>query len=302
MAVPPPGFRIAAFHDGVLEMRIQDLRSQHAALRADVAAAAALPGLRIARLAMVDMDRGWSELPGLLERVLALPISSLEIENAMLIQWSIAVTTVGRGDYVARALATLERPARIEAFALRGSLLGDAGLERLETFVAGIAQLDLAENELGDAGLATVAGWPECAPLRALRFDRNRPTARGVAAVAALRALESLELRNCRLGAASVRRLGESMPPDLTRLALGANPLGDEGAEIVAESEWSGHLERLDLSACGITDAGARLLANTPLLRAIGELDLRGNRIDDLGRKLLHDRFGERVLTGRMRS
>lgn len=304
MPATTPPFRIARFEDGVLEMRVRDLRDQIADLRKDVTGAMSLSDLRMVRLGMIDMDRGWSEMRSLLSRVLKLPAPALEIENAMVILWSTAVTSDGRGDYVARALGTLVRPAHLESFALRGSLLTNEGVERLQEFLTGIAHLDLTENDLGDAALSRIARWPGTAPsLRSLRFDQNKLTARGITALAEaeLPELATLSLRNCNLGGACVRRLLAGSLPNVTELSLGANPLGDDGAEAIAESEGAGRFERLELAACGITDAGARRLANAPQLRSIGGLDLRGNRYGDLGRKMLHDRFGERVRTGPMR-
>lgn len=302
MARSVAALRMATLDEGVLVLRVEDLAAQIRDVNADLEETARAGGAHTARLHLLNNDRGWRDLPGLVRRIFRLlRVRALHVDDALDIRFGVAAMAEPRGDHVARALGQVERPAHVEELALRSSMLTGGGFERLEPFVRGLSRLDVSGNYLEDVALRLLSTWPAAASLEALHFAGNKPTARGIHALASggdFPGLARLDLSSCKLGAASVRRLTDGALPALTELSLAKNPCGDEGAAALAEAPWSERLARLDLSACGIADAGARLLSNSPHLRSIGLLDLRGNALGDRGRKRLHDRFGVRVLIG----
>lgn len=287
----------------MLVLRVDDLRAQVREVNADLREVQGIDPVRVVRLNLLYNDTGWRELPALFTRMFRLlrGVVALHVEDALVVRFSNPVTADARGDYVARALGQVERPARVAELSLRESMMTDAGFERLEPFVAGIASLDVSGNELQDVAARLLASWgKDTASLERLRLDDNTLTSRGVQALASdadLPKLSELGLAKCGLGAASVRRLVDGGLDAVTDLSLSDNPLGDEGAGLLAEGEWCSRLERLALARCGIGDAGVREIARSPSLRSIGVLDLRENEFTDRGRKALHDRFGARVLT-----
>ena len=296
-------FRRATLEDGTLFLRVDDLRAQSRDVTADLRQAARIERLEMVKLNFLYNDSAWKDLPALFRRIFrTLPrIGGLAIADAVVVRWSNPVQADPRGDYVARALGQVERPAALTELMLVDSMLTGDGFERLEPFVAGIASLDVSGNDLHDAALRQLISWKKgTAALERLRFDDNSLTARGVHALVndgSFPRLAELGLVKCGLGAASVRRITDGSLDAITALALSRNPIGDEGARVLAESEWCSRLERLELAGCSIGDSGAKALANAPALRSIGRLDLRGNGMTDRGRKVLHDRFRDRVLT-----
>ena len=158
--------------------------------------------------------------------------------------------------------------------------------------LAGLAELWLQDNALGDGGAAALA--PALVPLSGLRvlcLAENGVGASGSNAVfAALRALEALEeLRYAgnRAGdegagalAAQLRYLRALRVLDLRR-----NRVGDEGAAALGGAlRMADALRELMLEGNVVSDAGARDLARglarAPELRA---LRLRGNHVSDHG-------------------
>lgn len=289
--------------DGVLELRVENLAARIRDVNADLREAKRLGGIHTAKLVLRDNDVGWRELPGLFRRIFRLlRVRALHVENAVSIVWSNPVQAEPRGAYVTRALLRVERPAALEELAIRSSGLSSTGFEYLEAFLPGIAILDVSDNELDGAALGRLASWAGAsASLQELRFSGNKPTARGIQALAndgRFPMLARLDLSACELGGASVRRLVEGTLPAVTDLSLAKNAFGDEGASEIGDAPWTERLARLDVSACGIGESGAHALANSPHLRSIGWLDVRGNALGDRGHKLLRDRFGDRVLVG----
>lgn len=296
--------QLGSIQDGVLELRVENLAARIRDVNGDLREAKTLGGVHTARLVLRDNDTGWRELPGLFRGILRLlPVRALHVDDAVHIVYSLVPPLKEpRGAYVARALQRVDRPAKLEELAIRSSLLSATGFEYLESFLTGIAVLDVSDNALEGDALARLASWAGAsASLQGLRFAGNRPTARGIHALAndgRFPVLARLDLSSCELGGASARRLVEGTLPAVTELSLAKNALGDEGAAAIGESPWSERLARLDVSACGIGETGAHALANSPHLRSIGWLDLRGNALGERGQKLLRDRFGDRVLVG----
>lgn len=275
---------------GVLILPITEHPSQIDGVSADIETAKGLR-LHTVQVIMLATFTGWRELPGLFDRILELPVTAAHV-----ILGAEPGETSAAGDHLARALGRRPRPPHLEELWVTAAGLSAAGLERMTTLMAGLKRLSLRDNALPDGALQLLSAGEQFASLEELSFGGNRPTARGIRALANARLplLSRLGLSSCELGLASVSRLAEGSLAALTRISLSLNPIGDDGAQTLAESPFAEQLEHVELRRCGIGDVGAAHLANSPSLRDVGVLDLRGNEFGDRGRKLLQDRFGER--------
>jgi hypothetical protein len=146
---------------------------------------------------------------------------------------------------LAGALAA--RPARLQRLFLGGNGFGPEVVPVLGTLIheAGIRELYLAANHLGDTGVAALAELAEGMPLT-LGLGGNGLTATGAGALARhFGAWTALDL---------------ARPPSERSLGARPNELGDEGACALAETLGAARLQRLDLRRTGIGGRGARRL------------------------------------------
>jgi hypothetical protein len=172
-------------------------------------------------------------------------------------------------------------PLPLRAFLVRQSL---GGLRRLDLsgtrgelgdpqdlalpHLAGLTDLNLAGNRIGDAGVARLAAG---APSHLLRLDLsdNRLTAESVAQVTRFASLRWVSLRDNDLSAGLPRLLASELLPRLCSL---------------------------DLRHTGLTDAHAlRLAALAPHCPHLSLLDLRGNRLERATRERLREALGPAV-------
>lgn len=106
--------------------------------------------------------------------------------------------------------------------------------------------------------------------------------------------LRELDLHDNRIDAAGLTTLVER-PATFTSLVLAGNPLGDEGARLLAGARELA-VERLDLADCAIDQEGARALADAAWGDRIVKLVLHGNPIGKgAARTALRERFGARL-------
>ncbi|XP_048119982.1 NACHT, LRR and PYD domains-containing protein 3-like [Alosa alosa] len=134
-----------------------------------------------------------------------------------------------------------------------------------------VRDLDLSDNEIGDAGVMTLS--------EALSNPKSK--------------LESLWLRNCSLTENSCACLASvlSCSSSLRQLDLSGNRIQDAGVELLTDGLRSTHctLEELRLHNCGLTDESCASLASA--LRSnpshLRELHLSGNTLRESGEKLL---------------
>jgi uncharacterized protein (TIGR02996 family) len=115
--------------------------------------------------------------------------------------------------------------------------------------------LDLADNLIGNNGLALLLGLPGLARLRALGLARTRIGQRGAASLASCAHLANLVV-----------------------LDLSRNSLGDAGALAVAESPHLAGLRRLDLRGNSVNHAGIAALR-----ARFGDRVRLGRRSDEAG-------------------
>jgi uncharacterized protein (TIGR02996 family) len=166
--------------------------------------------------------------------------------------------------------------------------------------VAGLAALDLLCNDVGDDGVAALAGSPYLAGLAALNLSGNRVGDRGLQALAGSRRLAGLadvHLGDNRIGPAGAAALaGSPLQAGLAALDLSHNDIGDEAVRALV----SGGLARprlLNLYATGMTPEGMGLLARSPTLSGVKSLDVGGNHFGDEGVRLLAASPGAAGLT-----
>ena len=184
--------------------------------------------------------------------------------------------------------------------------LGDAGLEALgrSEVLRGLRRLGLARCGLEAAAFAALGGLPAFANLEELDLSGNhRVTPAGLLAVARTAGL----LRLSSLGVCGIVT-PSGLPPSrpdamsladftgllasplvgrLHRLDLGANRLGCNGAEIIADAPNLANLRELNLSLCHLGDTGAAALAKSARLDRLRVLELRSNQLTDAGAKAL---------------
>jgi Ran GTPase-activating protein (RanGAP) involved in mRNA processing and transport len=152
--------------------------------------------------------------------------------------------------------ALADRPRPLERLFLGGNGLAADGADVLAALVrdAGVRELYLPANHLGDAGAAVLAEAAGSAgPTRPVRLGLggNGIGPDGARALAgALDGIESLDL---------------GRPPSERSLGAPANTTGDEGAAALAAALPGSPLRRLELRHTGITGRGAKtLLARVP--------------------------------------
>ncbi|MDB5308420.1 MAG: hypothetical protein JWO38_2622 [Gemmataceae bacterium] len=157
-------------------------------------------------------------------------------------------------------------------------------------FFAGLLELDLSGNDVGEAGVRVVVRGRAMARLHTLKLAGCHVGDPGIAALVrseifrrVLARNSHLDLRKNTIGPAGADALASH--PELVRvvnLDLGENYLGDRGVTILAESGRLGNVRTLRLARNQLADAGAVALiaAGLPKLRA---LDVAGNRLSPRG-------------------
>jgi uncharacterized protein (TIGR02996 family) len=166
---------------------------------------------------------------------------------------------------------------------LKNEAFGD--LMRADWF-AQLRVLDLADNDIGDKGIAALAGHPVARSLRILRLGDNAFGKSGLSTIAEAGTFP--ELTTLDLGSYLERK---GTPAELSRFVAGLQiprlrhlnlrgwPLGDLGAKALAANGALAGLTRLDLSSCKIGDAGAKVLLASPHLQNLVELQMNSNSI-----------------------
>jgi uncharacterized protein (TIGR02996 family) len=182
----------------------------------------------------------------------------------------------------------------------------DVGLGAAQAFLhspylAGLRQLDLSGNHLGNGGMEVLTSLLEPLRLRALNLSGNAlfrvEGVRALAHSAAVARLCTLELAGNLLGPAGVRALlAGPHSVQWSVLNLDTSEVGDEGVQTLAAARDLAGLTRLNLNNNRIGDDGARALAGSPYLGQLTELALLNNWSISTGQRLvLRKRFGDRV-------
>jgi uncharacterized protein (TIGR02996 family) len=139
--------------------------------------------------------------------------------------------------------------------------------------------------------LADLPGWQWVIGLKGILLsadDVGRLLRSGLTSRRFLPTLTSLDLGDCELGRAGVRRLlSEPGLEYVTSLRLGYTRCGDGGAIALAESNQLRRLTLLTLNNNGISAVGARALAGSVHLGRLMRLELCRNPLGDDGARAL---------------
>lgn len=193
---------------------------------------------------------------------------------------------------LARGVAGCRRLAGLRELHLARNRLGDAGAAALAAspVLAGVEVLDLSENDIGEVGAAAVGGSPYFGKLRRLELAHNRVGAGGAAALAGsprLPALERLGLADNRIGGPDLPALGGAAGLGrVPALDLTGNGLDPAGVRAVLAGD-PGRLAELDLSHNPFGEAGAVAVADSPAAAGLRSLRLAGCDIPDAGVRAL---------------
>ena len=166
-----------------------------------------------------------------------------------------------------------------------------------------LRSLKLNGVELGASEGAMLAVAAFARTLAELYLDVCRLGSAGTEALAAgtFPQLTKLELSRNRIGDRGAVALANAAKnfPALTNLRLWNNDIGAEGVRRLADSELLANVTDLDLNANDITTAGAVALADSTHLTKLRTLIVDEKPVGEKGKQALLDRFGEGVVSFR---
>lgn len=179
------------------------------------------------------------------------------------------------------ALLAERSPPSLEALHIGDNALGDAGMAALAPLLVRLVELSCGDNRLGPGAMTTIA---EAQRLTILDIERNLCGPEGARALANTHApLADLDIYYNNIGPEGARALfGEREHPELQRLQLRANQLGDAGAIAFAGGSMP-RLKILNLEDNAIGPAGAEALARSPVLASLEQLHLHSNKFGPVG-------------------
>jgi len=190
------------------------------------------------------------------------------------------------GDRGLEALAQWASLAQCEELVVSSNQVGSAGLEALASHhvLCSLKSLDVSHNNITDTGLAALAQAPHLASLEQLWLGHNQLQG-GIAALTRGQAwphLKALHLEASDLRGDDILALANAcVLPAIEVLDVDDNPVGDEGARVLAQPEAFPTLKTLQLFNAGLTSAGLHHLVCAPRLTQLVCLDLASNPMDD---------------------
>lgn len=184
----------------------------------------------------------------------------------------------------AAVLAASSLPS-LAALEIGDNELGDAGMAALAPLLGRLVELHSGDNRLRADAMALIA---DAERLEVLDVERNWCGPEGARALGALRApLRNFDLYWNDIGPEGAQALfGAREHPELRRLHLRANKLGDAGAIALARASMP-RLENLSVEDNNIGPAGAEALANSPVLARLTGLHLHSNSFGPTGVRAL---------------
>lgn len=184
----------------------------------------------------------------------------------------------------AALLAQTSLPS-LEALHIGANDLGDPGIVALTPLLDRLVELSSGDNHLRADAMAALANAER---LTILDVERNACGPEGARALAATRApLRDLDMYMNSIGPEGAQALfGEREHPELQRLNLRANKLGDVGAIALARGSMP-MLEVLSIEDNAIGPEGAEALARSAVLANLRQLDLHSNKFGPAGVRAL---------------
>ena len=182
--------------------------------------------------------------------------------------------------------------ARIRELDLSYNSLGTGILEALARaeYCRALQTLRLRRCELSPASADLLSGAANLRDLEVLDLAYNvisNEGARALAASSCLARLTELNLHGNRIDKEGAIPLADSSAFRLSKLFLGENQLGNDGAGAIFRSANFAPLRFLDLPNNAITGLGMAGLVRSPFLGQLEHLNLEHNRIGDNGAQLL---------------
>jgi uncharacterized protein (TIGR02996 family) len=251
---------------------------------------------------------GWTFQRGLLS--VSVPVAALRGQAMALLAasetwaWVDEVFLLGASDTdIARLRGCVLLDALL-SLGLRRGTVGPAGVRALGELPLArrLHGLDLSHCPIGDEGAEELTA-PGFATLRRLELPACSLSPLGGSFLAGAHApanppfpdLERLILWGNDLGNDGIRRLTRTRWPRLRVLDLRGNHIGDAGGHALAGWRGLAGVRALNLADNQLGPAVARALAESPYVDGIESLELWGNPIGPDGAERLRGRFGTRV-------
>ncbi len=198
---------------------------------------------------------------------------------------AIGGNTIGDDGLVALASGSL----RANVLSIDGDAISVRGVRALLEARWPLRYLSLSKNALGDEAAKLLSATGPSS-LEGLDLDDNDVTAAGMSAIVASEALSGL--RTLRLGTNRIGSVSELAPTmqRLESLDLRDNRLGDDGARALLHVR-ADHLTNLNVARNGISAPAIEELSGAPWFGGLGVLDVSGNPIGAAGGVVLGARM-----------
>jgi uncharacterized protein (TIGR02996 family) len=195
------------------------------------------------------------------------------------------LTDNGIGDAGVHFLAATRQLPTLRDLRLGGNRIGDSSLRVFARAFPQLRRLALERNAFGGEAVEALGRQADALPLETLDLSTSRLGRGAIQALATaprFASLKTLILNGVDLGPSLLPVLLNGISPTLEHLALGGNPLGREGCEILARTARLSNLRRLSLNQQNLGDAwGVKAIVWSPVLVHLQCLELAHNRLDD---------------------
>jgi hypothetical protein len=244
-------------------------------------------------LKSLDLHRSfWSKIDVLKKIAPMLARSSLRVLD-------LGGNSINENAEAMRILASVLLNNKLEGLNLSGNFFGDKHIKILESYLmhSSLKFLNIGSNFIENEGIKSLAKVLSGSSISHLFLRYNDIRDEGVINLSlSIRMLQSLDVRDCEIGAAGAKALAEVLSSSLLQnLYLGWNEIGDEGVRALANALPTSRLQILHLAENNITDEGAKALATGLSTSQVQTLDLVYNKIGTSGAKALAE-----VLSGSM--
>jgi len=200
------------------------------------------------------------------------------------------------GDDGLIALAETTRLPKLDVLRVKRAGISARGLAKLGASQLGsrLRAIDLARNDVDDAGLAALLEHDDLASLDALDLAGSALTIDGVARLVG--SPIAARIKHLTITGLTPGALSPLLVSDLPELrSLVADRFDDDAAFRLAQAKGLRSLHSIVFTARELTDAGARALAASPYLERILWLELDAPAVSEVGKQLLRQRFAHHV-------